>query len=365
MSLSAEYLQIIERGQDDINRRRAEYCYMQKGSRRSAYTPQFPEITPPTPEPETIQEDPKSLYPKTVTFYTLMGVEAAKRASGTGGAWRLFTLAKALDGHGREAVGRISADDLRDFVRSLGVTSRTWRRWYRQAVEIGLLDPVQNKSGAWALILPSAGKAAHYMGADDIGRKVEMSAADLIGKGWKSRVWAGYEAARGLQISREKMQKITGVAASTQCYRDNKAGVKRQANYAQSDYKADSLLMLKELSKHKGLFVANNKRVYWRLPDTRTTDIATDAGKGRSRKATAQLRDLQQDQNGAFIEQRALSGDLASEFVRLFCHTPAQRKASARKVSRQDNLRVTEIYQAVYTNERTGAGIFDTYGGAK
>jgi len=60
-----------------------------------------------------------------------------------------------------------------------------------------------------------------------------------------------------------------------------------------------------------------------------------------------------------------LSGDLASEFVRLFCHTPAQRKASARKVARQDNLRVTEIYQAVYTNERTGAGIFDTYGGAK
>ncbi|MBT5119640.1 MAG: hypothetical protein HOM34_02830, partial [Planctomycetes bacterium] len=223
MALSALERQQALDGLASANLRRAEFAYMANGSRKTQYAPQPPEITQLTPEPVTIQA-PESQYPETVTFYTLMGVEAAKRASGTGGAWRLFTLAKALDGHGREAVGRISLDDLRDFVRSLGVTSRTWRRWYRQAVEIGLLDPVQNKSGAWALILPSAGKAAHYMGADDIGRKVEMSAADLIGKGWKSRVWAGYEAARGLQISREKMQKITGVAASTQCYRDNKAG---------------------------------------------------------------------------------------------------------------------------------------------
>ncbi len=363
-TLSANDLQIIQAGQAAINRRRAEFAYMQNGSRPTEYRPTPPSSETPQERPQAAQKPTPTEYPQDVTFYLVMGLQAARRYSKIGGAWRLYVLAKALDGHGREAVGSVLDDDLRAFALHLGVNPKTYRRWYKRAVNAGLFDPIQDKRGAWRLILPSPGKAALYMGADDIGRKVEISAADLIGAGWKARVNAGLSA-RGLQISRERQQKTYNIPASTQKYRDNQAGVNRQANYACSDYKADELQGLKEFSNHKGLFVASNKRVYWRLPDTRTTDKATDAGKGRGRKAKAELKTLQeQDQNGALKRQRALSGDLAvndSEFVRLFCHTPAQRKASERKVSRRDNLGVSEIYQAAYENLTSGAGVWDTY----
>lgn len=362
--LSAKYLQEIARGQAAINRRRAEFAFMQNGSRHAPKKPEAPKTETPQERPQQANQDKPTEYPEKVTYYLVMGLQAARRGSGSGGAWRLYVLAKALDNHGREAQGTIDADQLRAFALHLGVASRTYRRWYKRAVNAGLLVPVQNKGGGWRLHLPSAGKAAYYMGADDIGRKVQISPEDLIGNGWKARVTSGLSA-RGLQISREKQQKTYNIPASTQRYRDNQAGVERQANYAQSDYKADSLPMLQEYGHYKGLFVANNKRVYWRLPDTRTTDIATDAGKGRGRKAKAELRNLQeQEHNGALKKQRANGDDLVvnpSEFVRLFCHTPAQRKASERKVSRQDNLSVTEIYQAVYENETSGAGIWDAY----
>lgn len=52
----------------------------------------------------------------------------------------------------------------------------------------------------------------------------------------------------------------------------------------------------------------------------------------------------------------------AGVFIRILCKTPAQRKASERKAARANNLTVTEVYQAVYTNETSGAGIWDTYG---
>jgi hypothetical protein len=365
VSLTANERQEIERGQAAVNRRRAEFAFCANGSRKTDHKPQPPQIKQPA-KAETVQaETIPSQYPEQVSFYTFMGLQAARRFAGSGGAWRLYTLAKALDGHGREAAGEIEADKLRAYALDLGAHPHTYRNWYKSAVKIGLLDPVQKKSGAWRLILPSAGKAAYYMGTDDIGRKANMSAADLIGNGWKSRVNTVL-AARGLQISRERNQKVFNVAASTQRYRDNQAGVNRQANYAQSDYKADSLPMLKEFGQYKGLFVASNKRVYWRLPDTRTTDIVKDAGKGRGRKAKAELRNLQdQEHNSAFKMQRANGDDPgvdSSEFVRLFCNTQAQRKASEKKVSRQDNFTVTEIYQAAYENKESGAGIWDVFG---
>ncbi len=363
MSLTANERQEIERGQAAINLRRAEFAYMANGSRKQPTKPEAPRIEQET-QPRTSQAEKPTDYPEKVTFYLAMGLRAARRYSGSSGAWRLYVLAKALDGHEREARGQIDAKRLRSFALDLGVNPRTFRRWYKRAVSCGLLDPVQSKSGAWRLILPSAGKAAHYIGADDIGRKIEIKAGDLIGKGWKARINSGM-AAQGLQISRERQQKKYDVAASTQRYRDNQAGVNRTSNYAQSDYKADSLPMLQEFGHYKGLFVANNKRVYWRLPDTRTTDITTDAGKSRGRKAKAELRNLQdQEHNGAFKMQRANGDDPgvdSSEFVRLFCHTNSQRKASEKKVARQDNFSVIEIYQAAYENKESGAGIWDVF----
>jgi hypothetical protein len=365
MSLSASDRLALETTQAAIDRRRGELSFMANGSRTKPFQAQPVQVRP-NNAPESAQVENKSQYPETVAFYAAMGVHAAQRYSGVGGGWRLYVLAKALD---KKGLGMIPLNDLRGFSRSLGIKPRTWQRWIEQARECGLVIDIRKGAEAW-LRLPNPGTASYAMGAPNVGkRKVEMSVALLVGKGWKARVWAAYEAARGEQISRKQLETITNVPVSTQRYRDNQAGVERQRHYAQSRLKKDSLAMLEDCSKHKGLFVASNGLLYWRLPDSRTTDLATDAGKGRGRKATAKLRYLQGQEetyNGLLKMQQALSDDsildLDSEYVRLFCLTNAQRKTSERKVARQDSFAVSEIYLKAYENKESGAGIWDVYG---
>ena len=107
-------------------------------------------------------------------------------------------------------------------------------------------------------------------------------------------------------MARERLQKVYNVPVRTQRLRDRQAGVKRQRHYSKSDLKADSLTITQEYSKHKGVFLAGNKQLYWRLPDSRTTDLAQYVGRGRARKAIAKLRRLQ-ELNGLFRRQQALS----------------------------------------------------------
>ena len=357
MSLSALDRQEIANGQAVINRRRGEFAYMANGSRKQPHKPQPPQIEQQSPEPEIIQAT-ESQYPETVTFYTVIGLHAARVKPKIGGAWRLYVLAKALDTKG---IGRIPLNDLRDYALHLGASPRKWQLWIKRALKRGIFYEFTRDGKKW-IDLPSPAKTALAMGAYDIGKKAEVKASLLVKSGWKNIIQAAYVATfNGAQISREKMQKTSNVPTSTQRYRENKAGVKRQAHYAQSNLKADSLPMLQDFSDHKGVFLASNKRIYWRLPDSRTTDQALYVGRGRMRKAIGELRELQR-QNGLLIMQRAFSDDLAdSEYIRLFNLTDKQRKASERKVGRQDNTSVFEVYLKAYENKQSGAGIWDVY----
>ena len=291
--------------------------------------------------------------PEYVTFYLAMGVHMARRRSHVGGGGRLYVMAKALDVIG---LGMIRRDDLQAYSKALGVNVRTYQRWMKEARNHGLFTDIQ-KGDDWWLILPNPGAAAYGMGCEVGYRKATIPANLLAGQGWKAYIWAATEAARGQQISRERLQKVYNVPARTQRYRSEQAGVKRQRNYSKSNLTADSLAITQEYSKHKGAFVAGNKLIYWRLPDTRTTDQATDAGKGRARKANRAFRILQ-NQKALFQMQQGLTDDFEyAEFIRLFNRTPEQRKATEKRWARSDN-RIREIYELSHLAESSGAGIW-------
>lgn len=301
---------------------------------------------------------------QTVSFYAEMGVDAARRFSKNGGGWRLYVLAKKLDVKG---LGMIKRDELEAFTLALGVNVRTYQRWMKQARNNDLFIDTQSQSGEWLLRLPSAGIAAAALGIDRLSRKVTMRAVDLIGKGWKARVWGAYEATfNGKPISREKMQKVINVPVSTQRYRDASAKVDRVRNYCKSAYRGSMLAGLKEHSNHKGLFLSKNGFIYWRLPNSYQVDFAMRGGRGRAKKANKIIKSMQSN-NGLFLMQQALSFEVATKdnYVRLF-NTAQQAQTAMKRLNKVDESKpagmqarpaVNEIYEQA-ARAKTGAVIW-------
>jgi hypothetical protein len=150
-------------------------------------------------------------FPDTVSFYDRMGVHAARKNSRVSHGWHAWVLGKRLD---IEGSGRVRRDDLRVFANSIGVHPRTWERWINEARNNNLLMDIQKSDGEWWFILPSPARAAKSMGCAHVGsRKVVMSAAALIGEGWRARVFSAWE--DGKQISREQIQKHLDIPVST------------------------------------------------------------------------------------------------------------------------------------------------------
>lgn len=311
-----------------------------------------------------IDELENSPTAKTVSFYAEMGVDAARRFSHNGGGWRLYVLAKTLD---KSGLGRIKRDELEAFALALGVNVRTFQRWMKQARNNDLFIDVE-KSGEWWIILPSAGRAAAAMDIDRLSRKVTMRAVDLIGKGWKARVWGAYEATfNGKPISREKMQKVINVPVSTQRYRDASAKVDRVRNYCKSAYRGSMLAGLKEHSKHKGIYLSKNGFIYWRLPNSYQVDFAMRGGRGRARKANKIIKSMQ-SVNGLFQKQQALSFEVATKdnIVKLF-YTAQQAQTAMKRFNKVDESKpagmqarpaANEIYEQA-ARAKTGAVIWN------
>lgn len=167
----------------------------------------------------------------------------------------------------------------------------------------------------------------------------------------------------GRPISREKMQKIVNVSVSTQRYRDAQANVTRVQNHAKLNVKADSLPMLKEYSNHKGLYIRKDGYVGSRKPDSRYSDIATRAGKGRSRKANKTLHRMQL-QNGLSIMRQALSDAVTpdevtnqSVYIRLFHSTKKKRVSFEKKLDRMDRRRNFDLFEFSHTS-RNGSNVY-------
>lgn len=281
-----------------------------------------------------------------------MGIQAARRASKIGGAFRAWVLGKALDAPG---LGMVKRDELQAFALSLGMNLRTWQRWVNEARDNDLLIDIQ-KGEDWYFILPNPGRVALAMGLENIGnRKAIIDLSLLVSKGWKARVFSAWE--DGKQIAREQIQKTVNVSVSTQRYRDDQAGTERQRNYAKSRMTADKLPGLKEHSNHKGLFVMRCGVIGFRVPDTRHSTVTERGTKGRARKINRFIRNSQQE--GLSNMRQALTDEVKPEYIRLFNLTEAQRLDTQRKISRRDLL-VLDLYQQAQ-EARSGAMIWTHY----
>lgn len=303
-------------------------------------------------------------YPANVSFYSHMGIEAARRAydedtAGTGGAFRLWVLAKALDVQG---LGMVRRRDLREYVLSLGATPQMWQRWIIQARAHGFIVDIQKGRGKrrdWWLILPRAGKVALQAGwAANLGKRVTIPAGDLIGPGWKARIFAAWEDSK--QISRETIQKKFNVPVRTQTYRAAQLGDEytTRSNYSKSDMKAGKLWALTcEHSNRKAAFLSVTGFVYWRLPDMRFFSHVLRKSKGRARKENKFIRSNTENLKGLSYVRQALTEDFRpGEWVRLFNASQDQLEQAMSRIETQDK-RIDDLY--LYSHESgTGAGIW-------
>jgi hypothetical protein len=186
-----------------------------------------------------------------------------------------------------------------------------------------------------------------------------MPAALLVGPGWRARIWAAYESTHnGRPISRERMQKIVNVPVSTQRFRDSQAGVVRKQNHAKLKARADALPGLQEYGKHKALYLRKDGHIGSRKPDSRFTDLASRAGKGRARKANATLQRMQQD-FGSSLMRRALSDSVSSGIagIRLFNSTPDQRKNTQKRIARLDLQTPPDVFELSHTS-KSGSSVW-------
>ena len=118
-----------------------------------------------------------------------MGFHADKNKHG--GAWRLWEVARYLDPKG---TGLIEPEHLKQFVIAQGVSKSSYKRWLKDAYQVGLFD-AWDIGGGRVLHTTSAEKAVILLGVKNIeSRRAVVDIRDLFGKGWKARLGDGHRA---------------------------------------------------------------------------------------------------------------------------------------------------------------------------
>ncbi len=140
------------------------------------------------------------------------------------GALRLWEFAHYLDTNGR---GLIERDVLK--CRMLQhVSARTFRRWLRQAHDLGLINPWSR--GYWQL--EAHGKAYRRLGLRCDRRKATIDIGALFRPGWKAVLFDAFVAIIGERpISRKTIETLTGKSASSQRRYQKRAGIKAMRNF--------------------------------------------------------------------------------------------------------------------------------------
>ena len=227
-------------------------------------------------------------YPDTVKFWPLVGLKSFHTSS-AGGAWRLLVLAKNLAGQ----LDHIEREILKAYARSLGVHDKSFARWLETARGLGFVKDRQRISGEWILILSSNKKAAQGLGCENAGRAVTLPAKLLFGKGWRSFVFASWQAAftnNGARlVSQKKQAEITGISEQTQRQFNKEAGVQSKSNYAISNIHVNWYKAVLEFGARAGLFQywdkeKHQKYIGWRIPNSRYFPLFGVGGSYKTRR---------------------------------------------------------------------------------
>jgi len=157
---------------------------------------------------------------RAIKIYPAIGL-AAKR-NRAGGSFRLWIVARHLDQP--EGSGKVRIKDLKEYLESVNVHPRTYRRWISNAVAIGIFE--QDLSGRYFRYKSPARTAIIFKAKTILTPVMIQDPACLFSPGWIGVVWAGFLESlnRDRPISRAVLEKISGVPETTQRYYEHLAG---------------------------------------------------------------------------------------------------------------------------------------------
>ena len=234
-----------------------------------------------------------STFPRELRFIPIHGVKSFR--AGAGGAWRVFVLAKNLAG----TLDHVEREQVEKFALSLGVHSKTFNRWLNAARGFGFVRDVQRKAGEWILVLVSHENAANILEHKERrAHSVFLPARLLVGSGWKSYVFAAWQAQftnNGERlVSQKKQAELTGISEQVQRQYNKEAGVKSKRNYAISNIHANGFNGVLEFGNRAGLFKFWNKDTHqmylgWRVPNSRIFPLLGAGGFHKTHKKTMSL----------------------------------------------------------------------------
>lgn len=274
-------------------------------------------------------------FPASVKVLPVMLCHGLKaRASGGLRAWQ---FGKALDVGGS---GWVKLAELRAFLRSLGVDDRLARGWLLSGRETGIIS-YKVIRGVKVAVLVSPARACFLLGIPTPGaRPALVSCSALAGKGWKSAAWVALISTfRGRPVSRETLERLTGVERTEQWRLERGQPVEKKHNFGVgARVSPDHVQGLDENTRRQGVFILGygplRGRIAWRLPDCRVVPDAVLPCKGRTRKVRSSLKRLSILRRPMFDE---------GEYQRVFYPTMTDASQAARRIGARDQ-RQDECY---------------------
>ena len=203
----------------------------------------------------------------------------------------MWEVARYLDPKG---TGLIEPDRLRLFVMDLGVSKSSFKRWLKDAYQVGLFDTWDIGKGRVLHVL-SAEKAAIRLGVKNIEtRRAQIDIRDLFGKGWKARLWDGHRATCNYRpVSRATSRSITGRSPTTQWRDEKKARIKVRANVVVYDQEANFEWMRHQEVEYGRKYIAvsdgGRSMLAKRLPNIYIPHKARAWKRGRTRKVASAI----------------------------------------------------------------------------
>jgi len=204
-------------------------------------------------------------------IHPLIGIQAIR--TGNAIAWRFWTVVKFLDKSGG---GWVEIDQVRSYLKSLGIRKQYIDRWERKAVlsEIVSIDKKGEryfyKGIANTAIILQAPKVMTPVILDDPSK--------LFNRQWHCIVWACFieSLERDKPISRQALRDITGVAERTQYKYEQQSGMidVRRCWADRGKYTGQQIL-------DKRYFVSSNNKIMERLPNLYAPKIGNGLRKGK------------------------------------------------------------------------------------
>lgn len=233
----------------------------------------------------------------------------ANRQPTTG--YRVWHLARGWEQGG---TGYVPRKEFRQYLKSLGLAKSTYSRWIRQAYSLGLFQ----KAGKGKIKLAGLQTASELAGCPEVERPALIELDKFIGEGWLSFVWACFIGNHQGIIARATLGRLSGgVPKQTQIYREHKAGVKNQANYANLGKVKDNPDKAINAYGEPGHY-SKSGDIRRQLPNSRTVpECVQQANKGKTKTVNRALAESFSDKASSRVRGYRLYSDSAKQTKRI------------------------------------------------